>query len=197
VQERGTPSAAATPTVRLLSATGYPPVAGRPRRSQVATMVHDALIMDTVGGPRMPGTVRAAQAILTLHGLALIWPAVFVLIDPMSSFLLGPDGNTLYRVFVIPPAFFGGLVLVTGTTGLPFWWIARPIAIGLEMLCVPFGWMLLGAGGGIAPVNADLSGLLNGPFGLALASIPLMACVALLTRPSAHAWFRRLRRSSG
>lgn len=185
------------PIVRLVSTTGYQPVAVRPRRSQVATKVHDALIMGAVGGLKMPGTVRAAQATLTLHGLALIWPAVFVLIDPGSSFLLGPDGNTLYRVVVIPPALIGGLVLITGTTGLPFWWIARPIAIGLEVFCVPIGWMMLGAGGGIAPVSAEVSDLLNGPFGLALASVPPIACVVLLTRPSAHAWFRGLRRSSG
>ena len=83
-------------------------------------------------------------------------------------------------------------------TGLPFWWIARPIAIGLEVLCVPIGWMMLGAaGGGIAPVNAEVSDLLNGPFGLALASVPPVACVVLLTRPSAHAWFRLLHRTSG
>jgi len=74
-------------------------------RSQVPTKVHDALIKGTVGGLRMPSTVRAVQAILALHGLAMIWPLVFVLIDPGSSFLMGPDGNTLYRVLVIPPAF--------------------------------------------------------------------------------------------
>ncbi|HEV3095849.1 MAG TPA: hypothetical protein VG104_01770 [Candidatus Dormibacteraeota bacterium] len=153
--------------------------------------------MGMVGGVRMPATVRAAHAILTLHGLALIWPLVFVLIDPSSGFLLGPDGNTLARVFVVPPAFFGGLIVVTGTTGLPFWSIARPIAIGLELVCVPLGWMMLGAAGtGMVSVSAEVRELLNGPLGLALASVPALACLVLLTRPSASVWFRFLRRSS-
>jgi hypothetical protein len=117
---------------------------------------------------------------LTVHGLLLVWPTVFITIDPASDFLRGPDGNTMGRVVAVPLAFFGGLVVITALTGLPLWRVARPIAIVLEVLCTPFNWILISVAG------------ISGPVGLVLAGLPLLVTVILLTRHDANAWFHQL-----
>ncbi|HVS05307.1 MAG TPA: hypothetical protein VHK65_03970 [Candidatus Dormibacteraeota bacterium] len=105
---------------------------------------------------------------------------VFLMIDPGSDFLRGAEGNTLGRVIVIPPAFFGGLLVITALTGLPMWRIARPIAIALEGLCTPLNWIFVSVAG------------ITGPLSLVLACLPLSATIVLLTRHSANAWFHDL-----
>ena len=101
----------------------------------------------------------------------------FIMIDPASDLLRGPDGNTLGRVVAVLLAFFGGLVLITALTGLPLWRVARPIAIVLEVLCTPFNGIVISMAG------------ITGPVGLVLASLPLLVTVLLLTRHGANAWF--------
>jgi hypothetical protein len=117
---------------------------------------------------------------LTVHGLVLVWPMVFIMIDPASDFLRGPDGNTLGRIVAVPLAFFGGLVVITALTGLPLWRVARPLAIVLEVLCTPFNWILISVAG------------ITGPVGLVLACLPLLVTLILLSRHDANAWFHQL-----
>ena len=124
--------------------------------------------------------VATAVAILTVHGLLLVWPMVFIMIDPASGLLRGPDGNTLGRAIAVPLAFFGGLVIITALTGLPLWRVARPIAIVLEVLCTPFNGIVISMAG------------ITGPVGVVLACLPLLVTLILLSRRDANSWFHQL-----
>jgi hypothetical protein len=132
----------------------------------------------------MAATVIAAQVIMCLQGILLVAPFIRALVDP--QFLLGPDGNTLGRVFLYPPLLFGIALLWVALTGLRFWKISRPLALGVEGIWLALMLWLLAA---------NLAGQYD------LASIAYLAIIGpltavpvaiLLTRPSASDWFRRL-----